>query len=104
MLQEGASRAAAREHGGPPPPRFKSAVGIQAHDAILTRLHYTGRVGDRSTPMLSANGGGHDGKSDIGEEPRGPAMELRSGGLAISWLGLEGLELEETSAWPFIAP
>jgi len=59
-------------------------VGAQAHNAISTRLHYTGRVGDNSTPMLSTDGGRHNYKGDPGEEHRGPAMELRSGGLALA--------------------
>ena len=70
-------------------------MGAQAHGVVLTLVHYTRRMGDRSTPELSAGGGERDRKGDPREELRGPAMELWSGGFAISWLELEGLELEE---------
>ena len=67
----------------------------QAHDAVSTRLHYTRRMGDNSSPTLSTNKGESHYGNDPGEEPQGLAMELRSGGSVISWLGLEGPKLEE---------
>ena len=70
-------------------------MGAQAHGVVLTLVHYTRRMGDRSTPELSAGGGERDRKGDPGEELRGPTMKLRSSGLAISWLEPEGFELEE---------
>ena len=70
-------------------------MGAQAHSAVSTQLHYTTGTGGSSTLRLSVSGGEQNCKGDPGEELRGPAMELWSGGFAISWLELEGLELEE---------
>ena len=94
-MRGGGCRAATRELGGPPPPRFMSAVGAQAHSAVSTQLHYTTGTGGSSTLRLSVSGGEQNCKGDPGEELRGPTMKLRSSGLAISWLGIGGLDLEE---------
>ena len=75
-------------------------MGAQAHDAISTRLHYTGRVGTTVPPCFPPMAGGTTARATL-ERSTG-VLPWNSG--LVAWLGLGGLELEETPlAWPFIA-
>ena len=77
----------ARNPGGPPPPHFEGAVAAQAHDAVSTRLHYTGWKEEHSLLWPLAVGKEPSYSGGPGEEPQSPAINPRLDGSSISSWG-----------------